>query len=1007
MAKLKSGTTIGGSTAWHAGNDGSGSGLDADLLDGLNSAQFLRSDADGTITGGLTISGSVDSGGTDFGFYQSVGTNLILKGDSNGRSGIFFESEKNGTNINDPSDYGFIQFHSYGYGGTSGESIDMVIGTANDSADRLILQTPYNQGVKIGYKDATSGTGLTLQTVFHDAYHPNADKWTTARTLSLSGDASGSVSWDGSANATLSVAVANDSHTHDGRYFTETESDSRYWRKNETGTGADFGPWYSTNAYVYDSTNGTRYFWILLGTIAASVCKGSIEYEFKDDENYPNFVKGTIAFGGWNSSSFSVQHDQHTQDPHGVQVRLDTSRRIWIRADGVDWGHYFRFRVHNQSGNFTTNTSWSTGSTRYDTLSNSVPPNSSNDILSGQNLRATSSSVTGTVPSYNNFNYFGRVYARDLMQVNGNLVWHAGNDGANSGLDADLLDGQEGSYYLNYNNLTNTPSASANYYLNGISKSGNTLTFSVNGATNQTYTFGSNAFNSTTIPTNYITNNADDTMAGNLTIDKGTSTTLSVKCDDGGNALVRAGGDGQGTGIFEVTQDNGSHGGGMSYNGDGSPTWASGETADNVTFYRIDSGTRTEVFHYPYSSNTVNFNDVPTVGGSLMMTAANIGSYAASWKYAFASNNGTNNGGNVTASSAQDGIYFNGTNGITTSASGTTLTLSGANLLRSDVSDNYAGRTLSFGVPGQGTTTTACFASIEGNTDGSGEGSGRLFFREHNSTTGSMDAYGMSLGYRGGATSVTTAGGNTWTGLSQIGNGEWGMWGHNGDNTGNLIMHGPRDGSYLEVDGNLEVNNGATTTLSVRGSGTGQAKIWARCSSQGTGMVMVSQDDDYGGGIEYNGDNNPSTTGAGADYITLFRVSGGTYSWTARNNYANNDWEFRGNVTAYASDERLKENIEPIHNAVEKVKQLRGVTFDWKDDCEDKGFMPTMKHETGVIAQDVQKVIPDAAVPAPFDEDYLTVKHEKIIPVLIEAVKEQQEQIEELKSIINTLVESK
>ena len=50
--------------------------------------------------------------------------------------------------------------------------------------------------------------------VFTDDYHPNADKWTTARTLSLSGDASGSVSWDGSANATLSVTVADNSHNH-------------------------------------------------------------------------------------------------------------------------------------------------------------------------------------------------------------------------------------------------------------------------------------------------------------------------------------------------------------------------------------------------------------------------------------------------------------------------------------------------------------------------------------------------------------------------------------------------------------------------------------------------------------------------------------------------------------------------------------------------------------------------------------------------------------------------
>ena len=205
------------------------------------------------------------------------------------------------------------------------------------------------------------------------------------------------------------------------------------------------------------------------------------------------------------------------------------------------------------------------------------------------------------------------------------------------------------------------------------------------------------------------------------------------------------------------------------------------------------------------------------------------------------------------------------------------------------------------------------------------------------------------------------------------------------------------DSSRIAYFTNGVFDNGASTTLSVRGSGTGTAKIWARGSNQATAMVMVSQDDSHGGGIEYNGDNNPVSTGAGADYIALFRVSSGTYAWTARNAYSNNDWQFRGNVTAYASDERLKENIETIPNALDKVCKLRGVTFDWKDDCEDKGFMPTMQHETGVIAQEVQAVIPDAAVPAPFDEEYLTVKHEKIIPVLIEAIKELKQEIEELK----------
>ena len=134
-------------------------------------------------TGGLIIEGSVDSGATDMGYYESAGTNIILKGDSVGRSGIFFESEKDGTNINDPSDYGFIQFHSYGYGNTTGEANNLVIGVSNDSTDKVILQAPYNGGVMIGYKDATSGTGLTLSEVIHsNATSYNNGDWDAAYT---------------------------------------------------------------------------------------------------------------------------------------------------------------------------------------------------------------------------------------------------------------------------------------------------------------------------------------------------------------------------------------------------------------------------------------------------------------------------------------------------------------------------------------------------------------------------------------------------------------------------------------------------------------------------------------------------------------------------------------------------------------------------------------------------------------------------------------------------------
>lgn len=68
--------------------------------------------------------------------------------------------------------------------------------------------------------------------IFNENYHPNADIWTTARTITLGGDLSGSVSINGFADVTLTAAVANDSHTHDGRYFTESESNAKFLTKD-------------------------------------------------------------------------------------------------------------------------------------------------------------------------------------------------------------------------------------------------------------------------------------------------------------------------------------------------------------------------------------------------------------------------------------------------------------------------------------------------------------------------------------------------------------------------------------------------------------------------------------------------------------------------------------------------------------------------------------------------------------------------------------------------------
>jgi hypothetical protein len=99
-------------------------------------------------------------------------------------------------------------------------------------------------------------------------------------------------------------------------------------------------------------------------------------------------------------------------------------------------------------------------------------------------------------------------------------------------------------------------------------------------------------------------------------------------------------------------------------------------------------------------------------------------------------------------------------------------------------------------------------------------------------------------------------------------------------------------------------------------------------------------------------------------------------------------------VAFSSSDERLKENITPIQNALEKVMSLTGVEFDWKPEHKDAhGYEG---HDTGIIAQQVQNVIPSAV--RTNQTGFLAVRYEKLIGLLIEGMKEQQAQIEELRS---------
>jgi hypothetical protein len=172
-------------------------------------------------------------------------------------------------------------------------------------------------------------------------------------------------------------------------------------------------------------------------------------------------------------------------------------------------------------------------------------------------------------------------------------------------------------------------------------------------------------------------------------------------------------------------------------------------------------------------------------------------------------------------------------------------------------------------------------------------------------------------------------------------------------------------------------------------------------------------------GFANNADQGEPNGSAGGQAIAVWAEANSattTYSfWGNRGVLWNRD-EIRSavDVIAYASDKRLKENILIIEDPIEKIKRLRGVHFDWNELSKEEGFEPSrQKNEIGVIAQELEAVIPQAVYDAPFDhqtdlkkadrERYKTVKLEKIVPLLIEGIKEQQKQIESLEARIKKL----
>lgn len=207
------------------------------------------------------------------------------------------------------------------------------------------------------------------------------------------------------------------------------------------------------------------------------------------------------------------------------------------------------------------------------------------------------------------------------------------------------------------------------------------------------------------------------------------------------------------------------------------------------------------------------------------------------------------------------------------------------------------------------------------------------------------------------------------------------------------IYRGTSDGTdngyvWLSGGGNYDVARAANASL----FGNEYASIG--------GTVRLSAGNMSTGNIEFYTGNNAERMKIFYDGSIRMASLAGTGS---RNVVA----DAEGDLSAPTSDRRLKKNVSTIHRALDKVKNLRGVYYHWKDTEAKK--LGCYGREVGVIAQEVEKVIPE--IVGSDIRGMKTVAYDRLVAVLIESTKElnakvdkQQSEIDELKKLVSKLM---
>ena len=466
--EFRTGIEINNNTVWHAGNDGSGSGLDADTVDGIEAASFLRSDASDTFTGTLTLNN------VELSQLGSTTQNLKVKGNNTGGStdaGISLFNNADawccqlyGTNNGSTTTYGFLAANWGGW--DLQKAVDGHLYIQQGGALRTVWHAN------------NDGTGSGLDADLLDGKHD---------TSFLRSDAGGGAA---SYNATSDITFSGGA----GAATIEAGSDIRFTSGNWTGDAAakiqNHGNW----LYIAGGTAG----------ISFRMNSGQSDYWYiENDGTFRPATNNNVDIGDAshlvNNAYLNWVYTNSGDRTDTIPTRFFASDDQWLRYYDINHMKMYLDGSYKTNGytrrGYTTDKDYWVGASTSGTVA-------LNDCMGRGNIWFDTWSNPSGQPSgtshwtgFNCLHYTNRgdagdssggAYGWQMMMGAGNAsllyvrgewtssnlgsptwykVWNESNDGSGSGLDADLLDGQQGSYYLDYNNLSNKPSVTTALYI--------------------------------------------------------------------------------------------------------------------------------------------------------------------------------------------------------------------------------------------------------------------------------------------------------------------------------------------------------------------------------------------------------------------------------------------------------------------------------------------------------------------------------------------------------------